>query len=81
MEISPFINNFNIPQRTRKQLELNINAIHPGIHEYKLIAKVKRIDNKGDIESHSIIKFNSIWPTLNVMDIQCDDMMLNKEDL
>ena len=83
LEISPFINNCSIPPKTRKQLELNINAIYPGIHEYKLIAKVKRIDGRGSIESYSMIKFNAIWPTLNVTDIECNDdiLLLNKENL
>ena len=39
------------------------------------------MDNKGELESHSMIQFNAILPLINVMDIQCDDMLLNRKNL
>merc|ERR1719295_22945 len=81
LEIAPTINNCDIPPKTRKQLELNIRAVTPGVHEYKLIVKVRRIDGKGNITSSSTIRFEAVWPTLRVIDVQCNDMMQSKEAL
>jgi len=81
LEICPFITNCDIPPKTRKQLELNIHAITPGVHEYKLVAKVRRIDGKGNITSFSTIRFEAVWPTLSVVDIQTSSMMQSKEAL
>eukprot|EP01083_Nonionella_stella_P089939 251242_1 len=81
LEIEPFINNCNIPPKTRTQLELNINAIYPGVHKYELIAEVKRIDGQGSITSRSNIRFDAVWPTLSVTDIQCNTQLQSKENL
>ena len=80
-EIAPLITNCDIPPKTRKELELNIHAVTPGVHEYKLVAKVRRIDGQGNITSSSTIRFQAVWPTLSVVDVQCNDMMQSKEAL